>query len=51
MKRMIVPTQKDWRDYRSDLDQKQAHDLFAGRTNQEMLPYFRANPIEPSGIS
>jgi hypothetical protein len=48
---MIVPAEKDWRDYRSDLDQEQAHDLFAGRLKQEMLPYFRANPIERSGIS
>jgi len=41
-----VPTEKDWGDYKSDLDQKHAYDVFAGRTNQEMYPFFRRNPIE-----
>lgn len=44
--RMSVPTEKDWGDYQADLDQKYAHDLFAGRTNEEMQPHFRLNPIE-----
>jgi hypothetical protein len=30
----------------ADLDQAYAHKLFAGRTNQEMLPLFRRNVIE-----
>lgn len=43
---MGVPTEADWGDYKADLDQKHAHDLFAGRTNQEMLPHFQRNVIE-----
>jgi hypothetical protein len=43
---MPVPTEADWGDYQADLDQSSAHELFAGRTNQEMLPYFRRNVIE-----
>ena len=41
-----MPTEEDWGDYHSDLDQKHAHSVFAGRTNAEMQPFFRRNPIE-----
>ena len=40
-----LPTEKDWGNYTSDLDQKHAHTVFAGRTNQEMQPFFRRNPV------
>lgn len=43
---MPVPTEAEWGDYEADPDQKYAHKLFAGRTNQEMLPHFRRNVIE-----
>jgi hypothetical protein len=43
---MNVPTEADWGNYEDDLDQKQAHDLFGGRTNHEMLPHFQRNVIE-----
>jgi hypothetical protein len=43
---MTVPTEEDWGDYRSNLDCKSAHDLFAGHTNEQMRPYFRQNPLE-----
>jgi hypothetical protein len=43
---MGVPTEEEWGPYRDDLDQRSAHDLFAGRTNEEMQPYFRRNVIE-----
>jgi hypothetical protein len=43
---MLVPTEAEWGDYQADLDQNYAHKLFAGRTNQEMLPHFRRNAIE-----
>lgn len=43
---MHVPTESDWGDYEADLDAKYAHDLFAGRTNEEMRVHFRRNPIE-----
>jgi len=41
-----VPAEAEWGDYQADLDQDYAHKLFAGRTNQEMLPRFRRNVIE-----
>ena|SRR5260370_12258917 len=44
-----VPTEAEWGDYLADLDQEYAHKMFAGRTNQEMLPYFRRNVIERTG--
>lgn len=31
---MPVPTEAEWGDYEADLDQKYAHKMFAGRTNQ-----------------
>lgn len=44
---MSVPREGDWGDhYQADLDQDYAHKLFAGRTNQEMLPHFHSNVIE-----
>jgi len=43
---MPVPTEADWGDYRTDLDQKYAHDLFAGHSNEEMQPHFYRNVIE-----
>jgi hypothetical protein len=41
-----IPTESDWGSYQSDLDQKYAHDLFAGHSNEEMQHHFRRNPIE-----
>jgi len=43
---MPIPTEADWGDYQGDLDQAYAHKLFAGRSNQEMIPHFRRNVIE-----
>ena len=40
-----MPTEEDWGDYTSDLDQNHAHSVFAGRTNEEMQPFFRRNPL------
>jgi hypothetical protein len=37
--KMGIPTEADWGDYQADLDQKYAHDLFEGHTNQEMQPH------------
>jgi hypothetical protein len=42
---MTVPSEKDWGDYNSDPDQEYAHRLFAGHSNSEMQPHFRANVI------
>jgi hypothetical protein len=43
---MPIPTEADWGNYQADLDQNYAHKMFAGRTNQEMLPHFKRNVIE-----
>jgi hypothetical protein len=42
---MVVPTEADGGEYRTDLDQNYAHELFAGHTNQEMVQHFRENVI------
>jgi len=43
---MPVPTEAEWGEYQADLDQKYAHSLFAGHTNEEMQPHFYRNVIE-----
>jgi len=45
-KLLRVPTEEDWGDYQLDLDQNHAHSIFAGRTNQDLQPFFKKNPIE-----
>ena len=45
VKSLSVPTEEEWGDYKSDLDQKHAHSVFAGRTNEQMQRFFRENPI------
>lgn len=46
---MRVPSESEWGDYEADLDQDYAHKMFAGRTNQEMVPHFRRNVIACTG--
>jgi hypothetical protein len=46
---MRVPTEGEWGDYQADLEQDYAHKMFAGRTNQEMLPHFRRDLIKLTG--
>ena len=41
-----VPTEEDWGNWKDDLDQKYAHGLFAGKTNEEMQPHFQRCVIE-----
>lgn len=41
----MFPTEIDWGDYTSDLDQKWAHDRFCGRSNEEMQPYIHSAPL------
>jgi hypothetical protein len=43
---LSIPTEADWGDYRSDLDQESAHGVFTGKSNDEMQQYFRDIPIE-----
>jgi hypothetical protein len=45
VKKPSVPSESDWGDYKSDLDQNHAHSVFAKRTNEEMQPFFRRNPL------
>jgi len=45
-RRMRIPAEADWGDYKADLDQEYSHRMFIGKSNEEMQPYFRANPIE-----
>jgi hypothetical protein len=41
-----VPREVEWGNYRADPDQAHAYTLFGGRTNQEMLLFFRRNVIQ-----
>jgi len=43
---LSIPTEADWGDYRSDLDQESVHGVFAGKSNAEMQQYFRDIPVE-----
>ena len=45
LRRQRVPTEQDWGNYRDDLDQNDAHQKFAGKTNEEMQKHFRNNAI------
>lgn len=47
MKSMLaVPSEEDWGDYKSDLDQKYAHEIFFGKSLEETIPDFERNVIE-----
>jgi hypothetical protein len=41
-----IPSETDWGDYRSDLDQEWAHEHYCGKSNEEMQKYFHNNAIE-----
>jgi hypothetical protein len=43
---LSVPTESDWGDYNSDLDQKWGHDHYAGKNHQQVAGRFRENPVE-----
>ncbi len=40
-----IPTEEEWEDYRSDLDQNYAHGTFAGRTQLEAQALIRSDPM------
>jgi hypothetical protein len=46
---MSIPTEADWGDWRSDLDQADAHESFAGKSSEEVLPLFRASLLWHTG--
>jgi hypothetical protein len=37
---LSIPTEADWGDYRSDLDQEDAHGKCAGKSKDEMQQFF-----------
>jgi hypothetical protein len=41
-----IPTEDDWDEYTSDLDQEYAHRVFTGKSNQEVQDMFDRNVIE-----
>jgi hypothetical protein len=43
---MPIPTEADWGNYQAEPDQKYAHEMFAGHTNEEMQPHFYRNVID-----
>lgn len=43
-----IPSDRDWGDYKSNLDLHFAYKLFAGKSNQEMLIEFKKNVTERS---
>jgi UDP:flavonoid glycosyltransferase YjiC (YdhE family) len=45
IRRQRVPTEQDWGNYQDDLDQNDAHQKFAGKTNEQVQRYFRENVI------
>jgi hypothetical protein len=49
IKRQQVPTEQDWGNYQSDLDQNDAYKAFHNKTNQEMQSYFRKTTLGATG--
>jgi hypothetical protein len=49
IRRQRVPREQDWGDYQDDLDQNDAHEKFAGKTNEQVQRYFRENVIMTTG--
>lgn len=45
IKRQQVPTEQDWGNYKSDLDQNHAYKAFHTRTNEEMQSHFRKTTL------
>lgn len=43
-----IPVEKDWGNYKSDLDVKHAFLIFAGKSNTEMQSEFKKNVMERS---
>ncbi|MES2070107.1 MAG: hypothetical protein V4488_07155 [Pseudomonadota bacterium] len=43
---MQIPSEQDWGDYESDLDQEYAHRIFFGKNLEETIPAFERNVIE-----
>jgi hypothetical protein len=44
-----IPSEKDWGDYKSDLDQEYGHRVFYGKNLKETISFFERNVIERAG--
>ncbi len=42
---MNIPTEEDWGEWKTDLDQQSAHESFAGKTRQQVVPLFKRNVL------
>jgi hypothetical protein len=40
-----IPTEDEWEDYSEDLDAKYAHDMFIGKSNEEMQLQFKNHAL------
>jgi hypothetical protein len=43
-----IPTEADWEDYSDHLDIKYAHDMFIGKTNEQMLSEYKDRVLSRS---
>jgi hypothetical protein len=43
---MNIPSEAEWGDWQTDLDQQSAHEVFAGRSAADVRPLFAENVIE-----
>jgi hypothetical protein len=41
-----IPSEIEWGDWHADVDQRYAHDLYIGKSNEEMAKHFLLGPIE-----
>lgn len=46
MSNLPVPSESDWENYQDDIDATHAHDLFIGKTNEQMREQFQRCVIE-----
>lgn len=44
-----IPTEDDWADWKDDLDQKHAHGVYCGQSNEQMQNRFITSPVAAAG--
>lgn len=44
-----IPTEDDWADWKDDLDQKHAHGVYCGQSNEQMQNRFITAPVAAAG--
>lgn len=50
LRRQRVPMEEDWGNYQDDLDQNHSHQMFAGKTNEEVQIHFRNNVVATTDV-